>query len=146
MGGSGQRPTDANQGPVSTLAGPLATAGILQAAIWLRRRLAKAARPGESVAAPGEIRITGDGGTWTLSADLPMVSTMAAWLLLDGPGGQQAHAATPGVRPLVFTLPAGSPGTYRFWLIPSRSRHHGTATLARRTAKALAAGEFRVEP
>lgn len=146
MGGSGQRPSHTNQGPVPTLAGLLAAAGILPAVLWLRRRLTKAARTLGNVPASHEIEITGDDATWTLRADLPVAPTLAVWLLLDGPDGQHAYPPPPATTPLSFTLPAGSPGTYRFWLIPSRGRRHGTATLARRAAKALAAGEFRVEP
>ncbi len=146
MGGSGQLPSDSNAGPVNTLAGLLAAAGILPAAIWLRRRLARAVRPVENLAASREIQLTGTSAAWTLRADLLMPATTAVWLLMDGPDGQHAYASLPGNPPLVFTLPAGAPGTYQFWLIPSRGRWHGTAPLARRTTKALAAGEFRIEP
>ncbi|MBM3270520.1 MAG: hypothetical protein FJZ01_23035 [Candidatus Sericytochromatia bacterium] len=134
--------------PRQGLAALLAAAGAYQIADWLRAgfvkvRQARAAVPALPPGA-GEIRMEVEGARWTVVADVPAEPGKLVWLLLSHPHEQVSPAlARPGA-PLTFTLEAGGPGHYRFWLIPSGRRRETPKTLARKTARAVAAGEFHV--
>lgn len=111
---------------------------------WLRARLRPPTGP-ISASISGEIALGGDDQTWTLKADLRLATTASAWLLVEGPDYRQVQVCAATTPPLVFSLPAGRPGTYRFWLVASRLRRLTAEALARRARKAMAAGEFHVE-
>jgi hypothetical protein len=129
----------------------LAAAGLYQIADWLRSGVARIRqdRAGNTPLPPGagEIQLEAKDDRWTVTADLATEPGKLVWLLLSAPRAQAAPAvAQPGGLPLTFTLEPGRPGTYRFWLIPSTRRRETPRTLMRKTAKALAAGEFHVGP
>jgi hypothetical protein len=125
----------------------LAAAGIYQIAGWLRAGLERMRRGVASVPVPagaGEIRLDTEGSAWTLRADLLVEPGSICWLLLQGPADQVARATGMHDGKLVFDLRPGPPGTYRFVLVASKRHRETSRSLARKAAKALAAGEFRV--
>lgn len=120
----------------------IAAAGLYQIIDWARsgaKRLGGAQTKPLRDAHAGEIRLQTEADLWKLVADLKLEQ---AWVLVEGPGFAQAAASQPGESPLVFKMPPGQRGTYRFWLMESRSKQETTRSLGKKLARAIAAGEF----
>jgi len=131
------------------LAALLAAAGAYQIAEWLQAGVRKVrqsqagAKVARAQAVAGEIRVETEGTRWTLTADLHVEPGSTVWLWLTGPREQTAVALPRAGSPLAFSLDPGPPGTYRFWLVPSRRRQETTRSLSRKASNAIAMGEFR---
>ena len=128
-----------------TLWAAMAALGVWPAITWIRRRVSQA--PGGPPApvenAGGEVALRIEDSSWIIVADLAGAPAGGAWLLLKGVSYEAvAHCASEG--PLEFRVPAGEAGLYRFWIAASRARRETASSLARRTGKAVIAGEFRI--